>query len=69
VKNDIAKDPGIIDDDIDLAEFADGKVDHRLGLIRVRDGPEIRNGFATRGLDLADDSRRRTVRLVVEALQ
>ena len=57
----VAEDPGVVDEDVQIAERLDGLIDHVLGALEVCDVVEVRRGFAAHRLDLVDDLRRGTV--------
>lgn len=52
LKADISQDTGIVDEDIDSAESADGSLDDALAIL---DRVVVGDGLSARGLDLVDD--------------
>jgi hypothetical protein len=54
----VAREPGIADQDVEIAERVDGRLDHRLRVGEVRDVAEVRHGLAAHLLDLLDHGAR-----------
>ena len=51
----VAEDPGVVDEDVQVAEGVDGRVDQLLGPLPVGDVVAVRHRLATPGRDLGDD--------------
>jgi hypothetical protein len=57
----VAKDPGVVDEDVEAAELVERLLDHPLGAGEVGDVLRICSGFSAGGFDLDDDLLRRRV--------
>ena len=53
----VATEAGVAHQDIEVAELADGRLEHRLRVVPIGHVAEVRHGFAAGLLDLLDHSR------------